>query len=367
MFWNQEYAPSLGGVEIYTQNLAHKLAAKGHDVLVVSSHSNESFDRHAIIEGIPVHRFPFFQALTSRDHAAIFEIQKEVAGLRQRFRPDLVHINFTDASPFFYLRTKPRKDAAVVVFHSPLDTAPGGLQLGKTLAVQVGRLIAPSRFLASHLEEVLSLPEGKVEVIRNGVHEGRFLKTYEASSAEPVFVFAGRLVRDKGVQVLIEAFSKLTARHKAKLRIVGAGPERALLEEQISRMGLRDIIEFAGMLPQESLARCMAEAAAVVIPSIFSDPAPLVATEAALAGKAVIASKIGGLPEIVLHGETGLLVEPGDAGQLAGVMEKLLLEPETAKQYGKRARGRAIAEFTLTAMTEKYERLYQELLSDSLV
>lgn len=366
MFWNQEYVPSLGGVEIYTQNLAHKLAAQGHDVLVVCGHSNEALAREEVVDAIPIHRFPFYQVLTSRDHVAIFTLQKEIAELRRRFQPDLVHINFTDASPFFYLRTKPRDEAAIVVFHSPLDTA-GGIQLGKILAAQISRLIAPSRFMAVHVEEALALLEGKVEVVHNGVREDYFVHVDGVFPPEPVFVFAGRLVPDKGVHVLIDAFSKLAARHKVKLRIVGAGPERANLEEQVTQLGQRDIIEFAGMLPQESLACCMAEATALIVPSVFKEPFGQIAAEAALAGKAVIASNTGGLPEIVLHEETGLLVEPGNARQLAEAMERMLVQPEIVRRYGKRARQRAIEEFTLNAMAEKYERLYRELLPVSPV
>src|SRR5690349_21056695 len=102
MFWNQEYAPSLGGVEIYTRNLASGLLSRGHDVCVVTGHSRADLSLHERIEDIAIYRFPFYQALTSRDLNLIVPLQKLIMELKRKFAPDLVHVNFTDASSFFH-------------------------------------------------------------------------------------------------------------------------------------------------------------------------------------------------------------------------------------------------------------------------
>lgn len=363
MFWNQEYAPSLGGVEIFTRNLASEFLSSGHKVCVVAAHSREDLPKHELIEGVPVYRFPFYQALAARDLDQIVALQKQVSALKREFAPDLVHVNFSDASPFFHLRTQQECERSIVVFHSPLDETPGGIQLAATLGAKASMVVAPSEFMKDHLVEHLRISPTHIRVIHNSAREDVFLRPRrESIKAEATFLFAARLVPAKGGAVLLDAAKILQGRGKPiKIRIAGAGPEKKNLSNQASALGINENIRFEGALSQAQLADTMQECVAVVIPSIFQEPAPLISIEAALVGMPVIASYIGGLVHIVEDGKTGLLFEPGNPLALAETVDHLLGDPLLQKSMGEAARARALQLFTLGEMSRNYEKLYRDL------
>jgi glycosyltransferase involved in cell wall biosynthesis len=125
---------------------------------------------------------------------------------------------------------------------------------------------------------------------------------------EPLFIFCGRLDREKGVSLLVQAFARVRAQFpEARLRVIGQGPERADLESRAARLKLGDSIEFPGWLTPAQVERHWRDAWACVVPSLWAEPQGLVALEAVLRGVPVVASGGGGLGEIIEHGVHGLL------------------------------------------------------------
>jgi glycosyltransferase involved in cell wall biosynthesis len=139
-----------------------------------------------------------------------------------------------------------------------------------------------------------------------------------APAADPMFVFCGRLDQTKGVALLLRAFARLrSTAPAARLRIVGTGPDRDGLERLAGVLGLAEAVTFRGWVRPAEVAREIADAWALVVPSLWAEPLGLVAIEATVRGIPVVASAAGGLGEIVEHGVSGLLFPNGDEEALA--------------------------------------------------
>ncbi len=174
--------------------------------------------------------------------------------------------------------------------------------------------------------------------------------------------FAGRLIRKKGVDVLLAAIGLLGARFpRLHLSIAGEGDERPALEAEVARLGLAGRITFAGRLAHDAVYPFLAAADVVVMPSRI-EPFGLVALEAALMKRPVIASAVDGLPEVVLHGETGLLVPPDDPPALAAAIAHLIADPMRAGALGAAARQRAEAHFAWERYVAAHEQLFAGIL-----
>ncbi len=180
-----------------------------------------------------------------------------------------------------------------------------------------------------------------------------------------LILFAGRLLVEKGVGDLISAFAQLES--NVRLAILGEGSDRAQFEAQARELGVTDRVEFFGWVDKAALANYLAAADVFVGPS---KPGPggwveaqgLVFVEAMAAGAPVVATRCGGIPDMIVHEETGLLVEPGDVEALAVAIRKILLEPELRQRLVTNARQRYEAEFSPERVTEKLIEVYERVL-----
>jgi glycosyltransferase involved in cell wall biosynthesis len=155
-------------------------------------------------------------------------------------------------------------------------------------------------------------------------------------------VFAGRVVRPKGVQVLLRAASTLDA----ELVVCGDGRDLDSLRSLAGRLGMRDRVSFKGWLTAAALAAEFAEAQVVAIPSVWPEPFGLVGIEAFALGIPVVASHTGGIGDWLEHGVSGLAVAPGDASALADALRELLGDPQRARAMGAAGRESVASRFT---------------------
>lgn len=203
----------------------------------------------------------------------------------------------------------------------------------------------------------------KIRVIASGIEPQRFtaaLPTAPKSAGELVVGSVGVLEERKGHRYLLEAAAKLKRQDlNFKIRIAGDGSLRQSLEQDAVRLGLKDDVQFSGFV--SDTRAFLADVDVFVMPSLF-EGLGVAALEAMAAGKAVIASRVGGLAESVLHGVTGILVPPRDPEALAGAIAKIVKQPELAAAMGQRGRLRVLEHFTLEQMALKNEAYYYELL-----
>lgn len=189
------------------------------------------------------------------------------------------------------------------------------------------------------------------------------------AAGEPMrLLFVGRLVQRKGVRVLMDAMARSDVGDR--LVVVGDGPLREGLEERAREVGIGERVEFTGPIPADELARRFAETDALVLPAVRDDKGDVeglgvVLIEALAAGRPVIASRSGGIVDIVLDGETGLLVPPGDAAALAAAIGRYRDEPALAAELARRGAEHVRSEFSWDGIVTRLEALYREMVGRS--
>ncbi len=211
--------------------------------------------------------------------------------------------------------------------------------LRRTLASHCEAVTVVSRDMAARLPNVTSRCGQPPKVMPMGVETQRFATGPEPSENPGQDVlFVGRLVRKKGVDYLIRAFPHvLTGHPQARLVVVGDGPCREELETLTSELGLVDRVRFAGAQPPAELPRFYRRSSVFVGPSVVArsgdtESFGLVFVEAMVAGCAVVGTSVGGIPDIVASGRTGLLVEPECPGALAAAINETLDSPAEARR-----------------------------------
>ena len=212
----------------------------------------------------------------------------------------------------------------------------------------------------------------RVRVIRNGIDTREYapdpdtdvLAKYGVDPGRPYVIFVGRVTRQKGLPVLLRAAAGLDPRAQLVLCAGQADtPELAAEVDGLvsgltaTRSGVRLIF---GMLAKREIIQLLSHARVFACPSVY-EPLGIVNLEAMACGAAVVASRVGGIPEVVADGETGLLVPPGDPDALAAALNALLRDRDRAAAMGARGRARAAAEFDWTAIAAQTVSLYREL------
>jgi glycosyltransferase involved in cell wall biosynthesis len=239
--------------------------------------------------------------------------------------------------------------------------------------VSLGRLMLmfPRHWLARHAAHNIAITQHVLErhrlprtaVVYYGVENLPGGQTAEPSRAAACgricFAYVGRLVAEKGLPLLVQAAGILQREnHRFEVLLIGDGPERGKLESLIEVSGLRGVVRCTGFLSGAGLAEALCRVDVVVMPSAWEETAGLAAIEQMMRGRLVIASRIGGLGELV--GDAGLTCRPGDADDLAQCMRELLAEPEKISTMGRKASERAQRLFLRKRMVNDHARIYRE-------
>ena len=236
----------------------------------------------------------------------------------------------------------------------------------------LGQKVRAARFVTACVRDNAELlrrlggPGSRVEWIYHGVDLRRFDGRGRARAAEPLLVAVGRLTGTKGYDVAIRALALLGDRRlRPRLVIAGEGELRRPLESLVHELGLDRQVELLGPVDHGVLLPLYRSSWALLMPSVelpngLRDGIPNVVVEAMAMGLPCIGSRAAGLPEIVVDGENGLLVPPGDAAALAAAIESLLAHPERIEALGERARERVTAEFDAEHNIERLIGLFAD-------
>lgn len=394
------YPPMIGGAQQYVRNLSIALAARGHEVAVatlggagLASYEEDSGVRIYRLRGTLQRAESVFQ---DRPLAPPVPDPELVAALRdviRRERPTIVHSHNWMVRSFLPLKRWSKAKLVATVHDYSLRcanwilmnngepcTGPGLLKCprcasrsygaAKGAAVTLGNWsAAPSERRAVDMFVPVSnavaignaLPTGKrpFRVIPNFIPDN-VGELHDDSSeyrdqlpSDGYLLFVGSLTRQKGIETLLEAYAGLT--DAPALALVGYTLPDTPKTFPPGVVVLKN-------WPHKAVMTAWRHSLAGIVPSIWPDPCPTVAMEAMSTGKPVIATDIGGLPDIVADGETGIVVPPGDADALRAAMARLLDDPALAAQMGAAGRER-VQNFHASAVVSQIESLYDEVLA----
>lgn len=217
---------------------------------------------------------------------------------------------------------------------------------------QADFLICPSRFLLNKLVEN-GIPQEKLYCIPNGVEPSRFTPVYDDNG---YFLYLGRLSSEKGIKTLIETTQ---ADVGMKLKVIGEGPDKKSLQELAG-----DSVSFEGYKSGKELELLVQGAAFIVVPSEWYENASMVVLEAMAYGKPVIGSRMGGIPEQVVDGETGILFEAANQMQLRNAIQTLVSDKAKRQEMGRAARARLEDHFSLNRHCEQLLNLYKKAIQE---
>ncbi len=384
-FYDCIYPDSLGGIEHRNHELARELGGRGHQV-VLSGWAEAPSRVHRNVRVAPVARAS--RRYRARGRRSAIEALALASQVR-RIPLDGVDIVETANIPYLHLpvlawRCRRRRIPLLVTWHEhwgkywrthrpPGPSDPGMWRLYATcerLALRFGtRTVAVSRLTADRVEKVRGEP---VDVVPNGIPY-RQIRSLAANADEhaPPLVYAGRMITEKRLDLLIEATARLSAtavgrrltgERGALLRLVGSGPAEPGLRVLAERLGLDDCVEFAGRLPgNEDVWRAVAGADVAVQPSA-REGFGLFPLEAMAAGVPVVhcESPNSAVPELVRHGREGWAAAP-DADELANLLARLLDAPEELAAASRAATRRAAA-YDWSLVADRFVETGVELL-----
>jgi glycogen(starch) synthase len=360
LFWTHAFWPTIGGVQIFAAKLVPALRERGYEITVVTSQGGPDRPPQDQYKGIPIYRFPFGDTNTYTNIDQLMMIRQQVAQLKRTLASDLIHMNYaSDPSDFFHLTTAKAHPAPLLAtLHG--EWPEGHSAFVKHLLHTAAWVVGCSAAILDKGRQLVPSIIPRSSIIYNGLDVPP-LSSLILPIEAPRLLCLGRLSPEKGFDLAVTAFATLARRFpQVQLVIVGDGPERLKLQQQIADVGLASRITLMGAVPPDQVPALLNTVTIVLIPS-RQESFGLVALEAALMARPVVATRVGGLPEVIVHGETGFLVESENSAALAEALALLLAHPETGIRMGQAARRRAIAHFNWERHVDAYASLYQEL------
>jgi glycosyltransferase involved in cell wall biosynthesis len=287
---------------------------------------------------------------------------------------DLVHLDGATSFPFGRLGARLTGLPTIAHFHSMLELPPVRALLNRQPMLSASRSIAVSAAVRQWAIAALAIAPERIEVFHNG-HDidryaspsadahSRIRREFALADNLPLVGVVGRLdVAQKGQDVMIRALPALQERCPGvALLLVGDGPDRGRCEALVDQLGLVDAVRFSGH--RNDVPDLLAAVDIVAVPSACDEGLPLVAIEASAAGRPIVAFDGGGLPEVVVHGETGIIVPKGDVGRLSEAIASLLEDPELARRLGEAGRRHA-ARFGLSRHVSELTDFYEAVLDE---
>ncbi len=364
LFWSETFWPRVGGVERLAAALLPALRGLGHEFAIVTWVDDTVTELR--FEDMTVHRYAFFAGAAHVGIGKLWAQVEAIRRLKRSFAPDLVHVNSCGRSAWYHLATGAEATPTLVTLHQPLAGAPAMREsvAGRLLA-SASRVICCSRAVADTVHDALPAARTRVGVIANALPAPPSPPAVLLFDP-PQIVYVGRLVPEKGLDAVLDALAPLFALFPgASLTVAGEGPLRAPLEARVATLGLSRQVRFLGAVPPHGASELLRNASIVIVPSRI-EGFGLVALEAAQLGRPVVATRVGGLPEVVRHESTGLLVAAGDSAGFAHAVARLLCNPAEARRMGARAQVHAASTFSWRTHVQAYDALYRDLFTTVL-
>jgi len=374
-----------GGSQRVAYLVSKGLVKKGHEVVIYTSDMSNLQERVGKfienINGVTIVHFRNISPFLSRKTRIIItpEMTKSLEIEIKNF--DIIHVHEARSFQHLVVWWLARKKGVpyVVQAHGNLSEHFGGFfrriydeLFGKKILKDASRVIAVNKVEARDYAR-FGVQEGKVEIIPNPVDmdefcnlttRGAFREKYNIKPDSKIILFMGRIHPVKGVDILLHAFGSIVKERKVNATLVVAGPDDGYLKEciNIAKMYQLNNVIFTGQLGDLERIHAYLDADVVVIPSKY-EMFPMTALEAYACGKPVVASKVGGVKDLVVEKVTGLLVEQGNVNQLAYSLLFLLNNVDRANEMGLRGKCFVRENFSIEKIVYRLEQLYEDVIN----
>lgn len=363
--WVELFWPHIGGIEVRTANFLVAMRERGHEVAVITNHGSLSLPDEDSYKGIHIHRFRFLEALSGQHLELFARSLRGVRAVKGQFQPDLVHIQFTDPSPLFHWQTMQGSSIPTVVT-VPI-ALPDASDADNTLS---GRTLNSASWVVACSEAILrrTVRQAPGIVARSSVIYNALpfpaVDPRPPSASPPVLLAIGRVVREKGFDMAIDAMPRVMETFPdARLIIAGDGPERLALESQANRLGLSNHVRFEGWVDPGKVAALINDCSLVLMPSRCEEAFGLVALQAMQMARPVVATQVGGLPEVVAHGHSGIVVPNENPAALAEAVIQLLSDAAGSARMGMAGFELARTRFSFERFVAEHESLYTKVVN----
>ena len=371
------FHPSLGGVEELSRQLAHELRRVGHTVIVITNRWPRNLPANEVFEGLPLYRVAMRVPDGSRSAKLNYQlthraIRREVNNILRKHEIELLHVQCVSANAHYAVNAAKRLDLPLIV------------TLQGELTMDAGQIFQHSAFAQGMLRNALdhaaaisgcsrkTLDDAetfygksfgaRARVIFNAARTEDFKGVAPYPHPRPYVFALGRMVPQKGFDILLRGFALLCKESNKACDLIIAGDGSRLEELKVlaRELGIQQQVIFPGKADRKLTSSLFCGCAVFVLPSRADEGLPVVCAEALAAGKAVVATRSGGAPEVILHNQNGLIIEKEDPEALAAALEKLLGNPALLQAFAERSK--ALAElFDWSAITTQYVDLYRNV------
>jgi N-acetyl-alpha-D-glucosaminyl L-malate synthase BshA len=376
--------PTTGGSGIIATEIGLGLARRGHQVHFISSDVPWHLVPHLASHSFELPGSVSFHRVSTPEYPLPnlglypLALAARLAEVSAAAELDLIHAHYSLPHAVSALLARQilhgqgmRAPRLVVTLHgtdvTQLGSAPELLSVNRLALLSSDGLTVPSIFLEQAAREQLGIPESvPIEVIPNFVDTDRFRpEESRAESADRregsawVLCHSSNFRKLKRIDHVVEIFARVAAEVPAQLLLLGDGPERPVTEAQVRELGLERRVRFCGM--QQDVVEALQQSDLFLLPS-DTEGFGLAALEALSCGVPVVASRVGGVPEVITEGVTGLLCAPGDVEGMAAAVLRLVRTPGLHREMARAARQDALRRWQQEPRIAAYEAYYRKIL-----
>ncbi|MFD2925786.1 N-acetyl-alpha-D-glucosaminyl L-malate synthase BshA [Halobacillus naozhouensis] len=365
--------PTVGGSGVIATELGKILAERGHEIHFITSQVPFRLNRvypNIYYHEVEVSSYPVFQ------HPPYdLALANKMAEVINRENLDILHVHYAMPHAVLAILAKQMAEHDVKIVTTLHGTDITVLAIDSSLKQMIkfgieqsDRVTAVSESLVKQTQEMLKT-EKTMDVIYNFVDEREYYRQpndelkaqYHIDKGEKVLIHISNFRKVKRVPDVIQAFAQIQKNIPSKLLLVGDGPEYAACYQLVEELGIADAVLFLGK--QENVSELLSISDLKLLLS-EKESFGLVLLEAMACGVPCIGTNIGGIPEVIDHGETGFITELGNTEQVVHFAEKILQDTAAHHRFSEHAKQFVRDKFASTAIVEQYEQLYRQVLND---
>jgi glycogen(starch) synthase len=305
LFWLNTFLPDISGIQTFCADLAPALMDHGHEILLLTAHTPHPMPDHSTHDRIEVRRVDSLGALVDLDPKDILRCQGEIARIISDFAPDLIHLHPYGPDLVYYLHHRRKHSIPTLLTLNSnfsqrnVDFGPDSL-LGRALAEAVTTVSEDSRRWPISVQPTL---DSKTVAIHNGIRSSS-TPTVPLPWDPQRLVFVGRIEQQERVDLVLRAFALILGQHPAaRLRIAGNGTQLQDMKHLTNSLECSASVEFLGRVEPEEVPAILDSATVFMMASDF-EGLPIATLEAAQRGRPIVSTTAGGMPEVIIDGQT---------------------------------------------------------------